>query len=146
MIDRKWIGHELPSSVLFIDRSRLQFFAKAIGETRPIYTDPEAARDAGFTDLPVPPTFLFAAELDSGATDKLLADLEIPIAKLLHGEQRFTYHRAAYAGDTVTVHSTVSDIYEKKNGALEFVVKSSRVINQNQELVAELRSVLVCRH
>ena len=146
MIDRKWIGHELAASVLFIDRRRLQFFAKAIGETRPIYTDPEAARGAGFTDLPVPPTFLFAAELDSGATDKLLADLEIPIAKLLHGEQSFTYHRAAYAGDTVTVNSTVSDIYEKKNGALEFIVKSSRVTNQNQELVAELRSVLVCRH
>ena len=146
MIDRKWIGHELPASVLFIDRSRLQFFAKAIGETRPIYIDPAAARDAGFTDLPVPPTFLFAAELDSGATDKLLADLEIPISKLLHGEQSFIYHRAAYAGDTVTVRSTVSDIYEKKNGALEFVVKSSRVTNQNQELVAELLSVLVCRH
>ena len=146
MIDKKWIGHELPASVLFIDRSRLQFFAKATGETRPVYTDPAAARDAGFTDLPVPPTFLFAAELDSGATDKLLADLKIPIAKLLHGEQSFTYHRPAYAGDTVTVHSKVSEIYEKKNGALEFVVKSSRVTNQHEELVAEIRSVLVCRH
>ncbi len=146
MIDKKWIGHELPASVLPIERSRLQFFAKAIGETDPIYTDPAAARDAGYPDLPVPPTFLFAAELDSGTSDQLLADLQIPIAKLLHGEQSFSYHKPACAGDMVTVCSTVSDIYDKKNGALEFVVKTSRATNQQGELVAELRTVIVCRH
>ncbi|WP_208512701.1 MaoC family dehydratase N-terminal domain-containing protein [Variovorax paradoxus] len=146
MIDRKWIGHELPASVLPLERTRLQFFAKAIGETDPVYTDPAAARDAGHADLPAPPTFLFAAELDSGASNQLLADLGIPLAKLLHGEQGFSYHRAACAGDTVTVRSTITDIYDKKNGALEFVVKSSRATNQRDELVAELRTVIVCRH
>ena len=146
MIDRKWIGHELPASVLPIERSRLQFFAKAIGETDPVYTDAAAARDAGYPDLPAPPTFLFAAELDSGASNRLLKDLQIPLAKLLHGEQSFSYHRPACVGDTVTVRSTVSDIYDKKNGALEFVVKTSRATNQQGELVAELRTVIVCRH
>jgi acyl dehydratase len=145
MIDRKWIGHELRASMFLIERSRLQLFANATGETRPLYTDVAAARNAGLPDLPAPPTFLFAAELDSGANDHLLADLQIPIAKLLHGEQGFTYHQQAYAGDTVTVHSAISDIYDKKDGALEFVVKSSRVFNQRNELVAELRAVLVCR-
>ena len=146
MIDKQWIGHELPASVLPIERSRLTFFAKAIGETDPVYTDSAAARDAGSPDLPAPPTFLFAAELDSGAAFRLIEDLQIPIAKLLHGEQRFTYHRPACVGDTVTVRSVVSDIYDKKNGALEFVVKTSRACNQHGDLVAELRSVLVCRH
>lgn len=146
MIDKKWIGHELPASVLPIERSRLQFFAKAIGEADPIYSDAAAARDAGYPDLPAPPTFLFAAELDSGASDRLLADLQIPIAKLLHGEQSFSYHGAACVGDTVTVRSTVTDIYDKKNGALEFVVKTSRATNQRDELVAELRTVIVCRN
>lgn len=146
MIDKKWIGHTLAPSVLPIERSRLQFFAKAIGETDPVYTDVAAARDAGYADLPAPPTFLFAAELDSGASFQLLEDLQIPIAKLLHGEQSFSYLRPACVGDTVTVNSTITDIYAKKNGALEFVVKTSRATNQRQELVAELRTVLVCRH
>ena len=66
MIDKKFIGHQLPPSVLMVDRTRLQFFAKAIGETDPIYTDLAAAQAAGYPDLPAPPTFLFAAELDSG--------------------------------------------------------------------------------
>jgi len=146
MIDKKWIGHELPASVLPIERTRLQFFAKAIGETDPVYTDAAAARDAGYPDLPAPPTFLFAAELDSGASGRMLDDLQIPLSKLLHGEQSFSYHKPACVGDTVTVRSTISDIYDKKNGTLELVVKTSRATNQRDELVAELRTVIVCRH
>jgi acyl dehydratase len=146
VIDKKWIGHELPVSVLSIERGRLQFFAKATGETRPEYTDVAAARAAGYADLPAPPTFLMAAELDSGASGQLVSDLQIPLAKLLHGEQGFTYHGPVCAGDTVTVRSTISEIYSKKEGALEFVVKTSRAHNQRDELVAELRSVLICRH
>jgi len=146
MIDKKWIGHELPASLLPLERTRLQFFAKAIGETDLVYSDASAAQRAGYADIPAPPTFLFAAELDSGTTFQMLEDLKIPIAKLLHGEQNFTYHRTACAGDTVTVRSTISDIYDKKGGALEFVVRTSLATNQRDELVAELRSVLVCRH
>ena len=146
MIDKKWIGHQLPPSEMVLDRSRLRFFAKAIGETAPVYTDVQAAQAAGYADLPAPPTFLFGAELDSGTTYRLLELLEIPVVKLLHGEQSFTYHQSACAGDTVTVQSAINDIYDKKNGALEFVVKTSRATNQNNELVAEMRTVLVVRH
>ncbi|MDP9139383.1 MAG: MaoC family dehydratase N-terminal domain-containing protein [Pseudomonadota bacterium] len=146
MIDRKWIGHELPASVLPLERTRLQFFAKAVGETNPVYTDVAAAQAAGYADLPAPPTFLFAAELDSGTLLGMVDLLGIPIAKLLHGEQSFSYHLPVCSGDTVTVRATISDIYDKKNGALEFVVKTARATNQRDELVAELRSVVVCRH
>ena len=146
MIDRKWIGWELPASVLPIERTRLRFFAKATGESRAEYLEEAAARAAGYPDLPAPPTFLFAAELDSGAVDLMLDKMQIPLARLLHGEQSFTYHRTACVGDTVTVQSRIDDIYDKKNGALEFVVKSSRATNQRGELVAEMRTVLVCRN
>jgi len=146
MIDKKFIGYQLKPSVLTVDRTRLQFFAKAIGEKNPVYVDPAAAKAAGYADVPAPPTFLFAAELDSGANDQLLADLDIPLAKLLHGEQSFRYLQPVCAGDTVTVQSTITDIYDKKGGKLEFAVKDSKVTNQREELVAELRTVLVVRH
>lgn len=146
MIDKKWIGHVLPTSEMTLDRSRLRFFAKAIGETAAQYTDVAAAQAAGYTDLPAPPTFLFSAELDSGAVYQLLELLQIPPTKLLHGEQNFTYHQSVCAGDTVKVESVVEDIYDKKNGALEFVVQKARATNQRNELVAEMRSVLVVRN
>lgn len=146
MIDKKYIGRQLAPSVLTVDRTRLQFFAKAIGEQDPVYSDVAAAKAAGYADLPAPPTFLFAVELDSGTTMQLLTELDIPLTKLLHGEQSFRYHQPVCAGDTVTVESSITDIYEKKGGKLEFVVKDSRVTNQKGELVAELGTVLVVRH
>ena len=70
----------------------------------------------------------------------------MPETQLLHGEQSFTYHQSACAGDTVTVKSAIEDIYEKKNGALEFIVQTARATNQKNELVAEMRSVIVVRN
>lgn len=146
MIDPKWIGHELPPSVLDVERGRLAFFAKAIGETDPIYSDEAAARAAGYPDLPAPPTFLFAAELDSGALNCLLSDLGVSIGRILHGEQSFRYRRMVHAGERITVRSRISDVYAKKNGALEFIVKDSVASDGNGETVAELRSVIVVRN
>ena len=95
--------------------------------------------------VPAPPTFLFAVELESGTTTEMLNLLGIPLAKVLHGEQGFTYYRSACAGDTITGWSRLVDIYDKKGGALEFVVKTAAARNQRDEIVAELRTVLVRR-
>lgn len=146
MIDRKWIGHEIGSSVLPIERGRLKFFAKAIGETDPVYTRESAGRDAGYADLPAPPTFLFAAELDSGATFGLLEHLGVPLSRILHGEQGFEYLGPVVAGDTVTVSSRVKDIYDRKNGALEFVEIESQAVNQHGTPVVRMRSLIVVRN
>ncbi|MDF3889189.1 MaoC family dehydratase N-terminal domain-containing protein [Cupriavidus basilensis] len=146
MVDKKWIGHEIGSSVLPVERGRLKFFAKAIGETNPVYLDESAAREAGYADLPAPPTFLFTAELDSGAMFGLLERLGVPIRKVLHGEQSFEYLGPIVAGDTVTVTSRVKDIYEKKGGALEFIETESQVANQRGEPVGRLRSLTVVRN
>lgn len=146
MIDKQWIGQELAAATLHLERGRLCAFARAIGETDPLYTDPAAAQAAGHADVLVPPTFLFGAELEAGTVDQLLADLGIPIARILHGEQSFTYHQPVCAGETITVQSRIADIFDKKNGALEFVVKTSQARNDKNQLVAELRSVLVVRN
>lgn len=146
MIDKKWIGHEFASSQMTIERGRLQFFAKAIGETNPIYFELESARQAGYADLPVPPTFLFGAELDSGAMFGRLNAMEVPLEKILHGEQKFEYFAPVVAGETVTLTSRISNVYDKKNGTLEFIETESTACNERGEAVAQLRSVIVVRH
>ena len=146
MIDKKWIGHDIGRSVLPIERCRLKFFAKAIGETHPVYTDEAAARDAGYADLPAPPTFLFAAELDSGAMFGLLDRLGVPHEKVLHGEESFEYLGPVVAGDTVTVSSRIKDIYDKKGGALEFIEIESQAVNQHGDPVVRFRSLTVVRN
>lgn len=146
MIDRKWIGHSLLTSVFPVERSRLRFFAKAIGETNPVYLDEQAARAAGHPDLPAPPTFLFSAEMDSDLKMQWLQQAQVPLGKVLHGEQSFSSHRMVFAGDTVSVTTQISDIYDKKNGALEFIVMDTNVVNQHGDRVAESRGVIVVRN
>ncbi|MEO8296506.1 MAG: MaoC family dehydratase N-terminal domain-containing protein [Burkholderiales bacterium] len=146
MIDRRWIGHVLPTSTLSLDRSRLKFFAEATGQDDPVYLDVDAARRAGHPDLPVPPTFLFAAGLESGGQWQWARQAEVPVGKMLHGEQVFTYHRVVHAGETVVATTRVTDIYDKKQGALEFVVFDTGVVDEHSEPVAELRTVMIVRH
>ena len=146
MIDRRHIGMSLRPAVLAIERGRLRFLAQAIGETDPVYLDETAARAAGYPDLPAPPTFLFAAELDAGSITAMLDELGIPLDRVLHGEQGFTYRAPVCAGDTVTVTSRISDIYARKGGALEFIVKDATVTNQHGTEVAAMRSVIVVRN
>ncbi len=146
MIDKSHIGHLLPRYTVEVEKGRLRFFAKAIGQADPVYSDEAAARAAGHPALPVPPTFLFCLEMDSPDPSAVRKLLGIDIGKVLHGEQNFTYHAMAYAGDQLSFEQRIADIYDKKNGALEFVVRETRVSNQHDVLVAELRVVTVVRN
>ena len=71
--------------------------------------------------------------------------LQAPLGRMLHGEQRFFYERPVYVGDRIRLSTHIADIYDKKGGALQFVVKVSEVVNQRAEKVAELRSVIVAK-
>ena len=146
MIDRRYIGHTLPAFSVAVETGSLRFFAKATGQADPIYTDEAAARAAGHPGLPVPPTFLFCLEMESPNPAAIRELLGLDYQRLLHGEQGFTYHATAHAGDTLTFQQRIEDIYEKKGGALEFVMRKTRVTNQRDELVAELRCVTVMRN
>jgi acyl dehydratase len=146
MIDTQHIGLRLPSATFEIEKGRLRFFARAIGETRPEYHDEAAAKAAGYRSLPAPPTFLMSADLDAGTTTTLLDTLGVPIERILHGEQSFTYHAPVCAGDVLSVESWISDIYSKKGGALEFIVKDSTIRDEQGNTVVEARSVLVVRN
>lgn len=146
MIDKSHIGHALPAFEVEVEQGRLRFFAKATGQTDPVYADEVAARAAGHPGLPVPPTFLFCLEMESPNPAAMRELLKIDIGRVLHGEQRFDYHAMAYAGDRLRFEPRIADIYDKKNGALEFVVRETRVTNQHGQAVADLRCVTVVRN
>jgi acyl dehydratase len=146
MIDRQFIGHVMPAFDVLVERGRLKFFAKAIGQTDPVYVDEAAAQAAGHPGLPVPPTFFFCLEMDAPDPAAIRNLLGMDYRRLLHGEQGFTYHRMAYAGDVLRYEQRIEDIYDKKGGALEFVVRKTRITNQRDEHVADLRAVTVLRN
>jgi hypothetical protein len=145
-VDESVIGKDLPPITLTVDAGRLRFFAKAIGETNPVFTDLETAKAAGHRDLPVPPTYLFGIELESPDPFAWLTGIGVDLRRVLHGEQSFTYHSTAVAGDVLTATPRIGNVYSKKGGALEFIEKASTVTRENGDLVAELKTVIVVRN
>ena len=145
-VDQSVIGKELAPVTMTVDGGRLRFFAKAIGETNPVFTDLETAMAAGHRDLPVPPTFLFGIELEHADPFAWLADIGVDLPRVLHGEQSFTYHSTAVAGDVLTATPRIGNVYSKKGGALDFIEKASTVTRENGDLVAELKTVIVVRN
>lgn len=146
MIDRRHIGHALPAFTVPVEAGRLRFFAKATGNTDPVYVDDAAARDAGHPGVPVPPTFLFCLEMESPDPAAMRKLLGIDYHRILHGEQQFIYHAMAHAGDRLRFEPRIADIYDRKGGALEFVRRETRVTNEHGALVAQLSCLTVVRN
>lgn len=146
MIDKKHIGRTTPPMTFDIEKGRLKFFAKAIGQTDPVYSDEAAAKAAGYASLPAPPTFMFCLEMETNSLWDNIAAMGVPVGKILHGSQTFKYHAPICAGDRITFVTKVSDIYDKKGGALEFIVEDSTATNQNGVLVGEIQRVIVVRN
>lgn len=146
MLDKSYTGHQFKSFETDVEKGRLKFFAKAIGETNPVYSDEAAARDAGYKTIPAPPTFVFSLEFDGPEFLPVLRVLKMDIARLLHGSQEFEYFGQIYAGDRITVTSVIKDMYDKKRGALEFVVMESTYTNQKGDLLVKATNTLVYRN
>jgi hypothetical protein len=146
-IDRdQALKHSIAPMPFEVERGRLRLFARTIGLTDPIYFDVDAAKHAGHRDLLVPPTFLGnSIELELPNPLGWLADLGGDLTKTTHAEQAFIYHAMAYAGDSLILHRRIVDVYTKKGGALEFVVKQTDV-KRAEETLAEIMFVIVLRH
>lgn len=102
MIDRSYIGHKREPLTVAVEPFQLRLFAKAIGETNPIYLEAEAAKAAGYRNMLAPPTFANALSMSSPDPFGDWPAMGIELAKVLHGEQKFEYFAPICAGDTIT--------------------------------------------
>jgi acyl dehydratase len=139
------VGMRLPPTSVVVERGRLRFFAEAVGGAEPVNVDLDAARAAGHPDLLVPPTFLFGLEIDRPDPFAWLVDLGVDLRHMLHGTQRFDYHRLAFAGDELLLQPVVVDVVEKRGGALELVAVATAV-TRGDDAIATLTKTIVIRH
>lgn len=140
------LRHPIATMPFEVERGRLRLFARVIGLTDPVYSNVEAARAAGHRDLPVPPTFLSnSLELELPNPLGWLAELGGDLTKTTHAEQGFRYHTLAYAGDDLRLERRIVDVYTKKGGALEFVIKQTDVM-RGDECLAEVLFTIALRH
>ncbi len=146
MLDQSIVGREYAPFTVEVEKGRLRAFAKAIGETNPVYLDEAAAHDAGYRSLPAPPTYAFTIMMDADQGFKVLEDFGIDKARTVHGEQGFVYHRDICAGDVLSGRQRIVEFAEKKGGALQFITTEIALVNQDGLPVCELRLVIVVRN
>jgi acyl dehydratase len=149
-LDRSRIGRRFPSVQARVEAREISAFARAIGDLNPIYFDESAAIAKGYRSIPAPPTFAFCLKMkqQTKSPDQLMWKVlgtDGAGITLLHAEQSFAYEATICAGDALTFEEHIADIYEKKGGALVFVVLETRVSNQAGERVACFRHTEAAR-
>jgi N-terminal half of MaoC dehydratase len=143
-----------------VEATHILFFARAIGDLNPAYTDPESATAEEFGGVIAPPTFTMAgAQFDpenplivrpgvpwfgsgrepSGATRESTGRL--------HAEQHFEYHRPLVAGEVLTTIERDGERWtkeSKRGGTLNFEEKFVEYRSADTgELVVTTRFVAV---
>ena len=132
-IDRAHLGTALPPFTVEVTAERIAQFRAAIGAT----TGP---RDCA------PPTFMKAVEGEQNSSRRILETLGVDLRRVLHAEQQFDYLGAIRAGDRLSVQRTVVDLYDKKNGAMSFIVIESTLTHAERGLLGRSRQVVLVRN
>lgn len=143
MIDRQHVGFTTEASDELVDAWRVKLFCQAIGEDDPVHWDPQAAREAGLPGCAVPPTFLKALEGEHFSSAAVLKQLQVPVNRVLHAEQTFEYAEPLWVGDRVSVRRRISDIHDKKEGAITFVIVDTDYRVGDRAVASSRQSILV---
>jgi acyl dehydratase len=143
-VDRAMVGQEFDHTVFEpVTAEQMLEYARAYGETNPIYIDEEAATRGPFGGLIAAPTFVF----------RLRGKHFMP--RQMHNLGRNSFDAGKdielgvpiRPGDVLTGSSTVHDIYEKtgRTGTMVFIVFRTTVTNQRGETVAVVDQKMMSR-
>jgi acyl dehydratase len=143
-LDPALVGFSYPATPPYlVGREKISEFATAIGADDAVYFDREVAEALGYPDVIAPPTFpivLTAASLDIMIADPALG---LDFSRVVHGDQRYTYHRPVTAGDQLVCVCTISDITSRAGAG--FLTTTTEVTTVTGEPVATATSRLVVR-
>jgi hypothetical protein len=133
-VDCGYIGFQLPAFTVLVTPEWVRRFAEAIGT--PGQQDHSVA----------PPTYMKVIEGEGNSSRALISALQIDLRRVLHVEQEFEYGAPIRVGECVTVERTVTDIYSRKGGALEFVVIDSCLHDGNGVSLGRSRQTILVRN
>ncbi|MCE7005676.1 MaoC family dehydratase N-terminal domain-containing protein [Kibdelosporangium philippinense] len=143
-LDPSFIGRTYPASPVYqVSRAKIREFAEAIGDDSPLYSDPAAARAAGYSDVITPPTFLTIINL--AAINVVIddPDLGLDYSRMVQGDQKFDYHRQVHAGDELRVIVHIEDIMYRAGN--DFINMRADIFDAEDNLVVVSHAQLVVR-
>ena len=144
MLNETFVGRSYPASAPYlVGREKVREFARALGETDPIYFDSDVARARGFADVIAPPTY--AIRMSMAAAESVVMDPELGLdyTRVVHGDQRFEYARPIVAGDELTTTVTIDGI--RSAAGNDILTTRAEIRTTAGELVVTSVSTLVAR-
>ena len=155
------IGKPTPPQTVVLERGPASNFARSLKDMSPIYSDPRAAKEAGFDALPIAPTYSFSwhhwgefPEVQpegAGGSHPMVEAMGELLANgglILHGGQEFVYHRQPLVGDVLTSRGTVKDVYEKTSSSgktMTFIIVETEWLDEAREPVVTSTMTLLHR-
>src|SRR5699024_6149576 len=87
-------------------------FAAAVKNTHEYHNDVDAARAAGHKALVAPPTYLVTIAQRAEPRVLTYTNATVESTRVIHTDQRFTYHRPVLGGDELFAKTTVTPVKE----------------------------------
>ena len=122
---RAQIGRESPPWTAEVTTTSVRAFARGVGYTDRIYFDVEAAKAAGYRNLPAPPTYLGTPVFIPGESDNTFSaprsarvGISHGLKGLLDGGTDTEYFADICAGDTLTAVTRLRDLQTRPSKAL----------------------------
>jgi acyl dehydratase len=150
---RAFIGREVTFTAPDeVGRAAIRYFALAIGDDNPVYTDDEAARAAGHPGVIAPPTMIcesnqfLAAPRDEDGFPGHMWELPIPNCRLVRGGNEYAFVRPVLPTDIVTTMHRIAEITERTSASgqpMLLVVNEITYADQRGERLATNRETLI---
>jgi len=127
------IGKTFPPATYAVGREKIREYARAVGETDPLYLDVEAARAAGHRDVVAPPMFAVVYSLPAVWPALFDEEVGIDFGRMVHGGQEFEWGPVVVAGEEITTTVSLKDASERRGNG--FFVFESVSVNERGETV-----------
>lgn len=128
-----------------LGRAALRYFALAVGDHNPLYTDAEYAREHGFRDVVAPPTLVCETNQYTGLPrdgDGFAGhtwDIDVPGTRLVRGGNEYVFGRPVHPDTVVTARWEITGIAERVSARGEpmlIVTSTATYTDQHDELLA----------
>ncbi|MGH9246122.1 MAG: FAS1-like dehydratase domain-containing protein [Acidimicrobiales bacterium] len=144
------IGVESEPWTYEVTTTGVRSFARGVGYTDPVYFDVDAARTAGYDNLPAPPCYVGTPVFVPGAVDDRFSTPRrssprpsLGLENVLDGGTETVYERSVVAGDVLTGSSAIANLEVKESaalGAMLIVTTESTYRDRHGAVVARQRS------
>lgn len=131
MSDPRFVGRSYETEPFTVTQESIRDYMEATGDLR---------QEAGGI---APPTYAAVYAYDAYAQLWKDQELALNVARLVHGEQRFRFHRPVRAGDRLRTRGRITGITQR--GGMEFVTYELSAVDAQDRQVCEASALFIIR-